>query len=65
MKLAPQIVLRILLDVKREHGDLEKGLVAYCVRVEGEMSINAMAQHLGLSRHKVRKHLQELSDSDT
>ena len=58
----PLIVLRILLELKEEYGQLDKALVAYCLRVEGEMSVNAMAQHLGLSRHKVRKYLQELSE---
>lgn len=58
-------ILGVLDEVKGRFGRLIVAHVYYVTRVQGDMSISALAQYLGVSRGAVRSALQELSNTDT
>lgn len=58
-------LLNTLVQLKKEHGDLNRAMVILYVSEFGKSSISDIAQHLGVNRSVVRRVLQDLSESDT
>lgn len=63
MEIPPETILRILLSVKAENGDLNRGLVRYYVLAYGSTSVRQIAQDVGLSRSVVERALQDWPNS--
>lgn len=59
-----QAVIRMLLALKAQHGDLNTALVREYVLLVGTMSERSLAQDLGVSRSVVRRALQGWSEMD-
>lgn len=55
-------LLRILLELKKEHGDLNKALVTLYLRVNGSTGQRAIQRDIGVSRSVIRRVLQDWSE---